>query len=170
MGMTGNELATLRRRAGLSQAVLAKRAGVSRQTISYWENKPALDGRVTTLAGIARAFDPPDRQRILNSRPGLGFVRLQVVGSISLANLRVFHAATALRSAVHAQMHRQDCGALTRRGMSCKLKSEPGKARCRLHGGLSTGPKTEEGKARIAEAQRRRWAKYRQQLGKPDKT
>ena len=28
-----------------------------------------------------------------------------------------------------------------------------GKARCRLHGGLSTGPKTPEGKARIAAAQ-----------------
>ena len=28
--------------------------------------------------------------------------------------------------------------------------------RCRFHGGLATGPKTAEGKARIAEAQRRR--------------
>ena len=33
--------------------------------------------------------------------------------------------------------------------------------RCRLHGGLSTGPKTPEGRARIAEAQRRRWARWR---------
>lgn len=168
--MTGNELAALRRSAGLSQSALAKRAGVSRQTISYWENKPALDGRTQTLAAIACAFDAPERLRILNSRPGLGFVRLQLSGAITLAHLRVFHAATALRSAVHAQMHRQDCGALTRRGMACKLKSEPGKARCRLHGGLSTGPKTAEGKARIAEAQHRRWTKYRQRPGKPDKT
>jgi hypothetical protein len=37
-----------------------------------------------------------------------------------------------------------------------------GKARCRLHGGLSTGPKTEAGRARIAEAQRRRWRAYRE--------
>lgn len=170
MGMTGNDLAALRRSTGLSQSALAKRVGVSRQAISYWENKPALDGRTQTLAAIARAFGPPDRLRILNSRAGLGFVRLQLSGLITLAHLRVFHAATALRSAVCAQMHRQDCGALTRRGMACKLKSEPGKARCRLHGGLSTGPKTTEGKARIAEAQRRRWAKYSQQLGKPDKT
>jgi hypothetical protein len=36
------------------------------------------------------------------------------------------------------------------------------KARCRLHGGLSTGPKTEAGRARIAEAQRRRWRGYRE--------
>jgi hypothetical protein len=31
-----------------------------------------------------------------------------------------------------------------------------------LHGGLSTGPKTEAGRARIAEAQRRRWRDYRE--------
>ena len=29
--------------------------------------------------------------------------------------------------------------------------------KCKLHGGLSTGPKTEEGRARIAAAQRARW-------------
>ena len=43
-----------------------------------------------------------------------------------------------------------------------KLRVEFGKARCRLHGGLSTGPKTEVGRARIAEAQRRRWRAYRE--------
>jgi len=29
--------------------------------------------------------------------------------------------------------------------------------RCKLHGGKSSGPKTAEGRARIAEAQRDRW-------------
>ena len=38
---------------------------------------------------------------------------------------------------------------------------EPRKARCRFHGGLSTGPRTDQGRARIAEAQRRRWRAYR---------
>jgi len=42
------------------------------------------------------------------------------------------------------------------------MRVEFGKARCRLHGGLSTGPKTEAGRARIAEAQRRRWRDYRE--------
>ncbi|WP_427026604.1 HGGxSTG domain-containing protein (plasmid) [Aureimonas ureilytica] len=51
------------------------------------------------------------------------------------------------------------CGAKTRAGGECQMRVEPGKHRCRLHGGLSTGPRTEEGRARIAEAQRRRWAK-----------
>jgi hypothetical protein len=40
--------------------------------------------------------------------------------------------------------------------------AEPGKARCRFHGGKSTGPKTQAGRARIAEAQRLRWRHYRE--------
>jgi len=52
---------------------------------------------------------------------------------------------------------RPRCGAKTRAGGSCLVRVELGKQRCRFHGGLSTGPKTEAGRARIAEAQRRRW-------------
>ena len=50
------------------------------------------------------------------------------------------------------------CGARNRQGKPCAVRVEPGKRRCRFHGGLSTGPRTAKGKARIAEAQRRRWA------------
>jgi hypothetical protein len=46
--------------------------------------------------------------------------------------------------------------------LACRMRVEFGKARCRLHGGLSTGPKTEAGRTRIAEAQRRRWRHYRE--------
>ncbi|QDA56019.1 hypothetical protein FHQ07_01135 [Thermomonas aquatica] len=42
------------------------------------------------------------------------------------------------------------CGAKTRKGFPCVRKVVPGKARCPNHGGLSTGPKTAEGKARAA--------------------
>jgi hypothetical protein len=45
---------------------------------------------------------------------------------------------------------------------TCLVRVEFGKARCRFQGGLSTGPKTEAGRARIAEAQRRRWRAYRE--------
>jgi hypothetical protein len=51
------------------------------------------------------------------------------------------------------------CGAHNRQGNPCSVRVEPGKRRCRFHGGLSTGPKTSAGRARIAEAQRRRWKK-----------
>ena len=45
------------------------------------------------------------------------------------------------------------CGARTRRGTACQKPPLAGKKRCRLHGGLSTGPRTAEGKSRIAASQ-----------------
>ena len=56
------------------------------------------------------------------------------------------------------------CGAKTRAGGCRQVRAEPGKARCRFHGGRSTGPKTQAGRARIAEAQRLRWRDYRERL------
>lgn len=67
---------------------------------------------------------------------------------------------------------RPQCGAKTRKGTPCVAKVfwpvtwlEPAK-RCRLHGGLSTGPKTPEGKLRLAEAARqtalRMWEERKQ--------
>lgn len=50
---------------------------------------------------------------------------------------------------------RPHCGAKTRAGGSCratpvwdKVNDKPRNGRCRMHGGLSTGAKTEEGKRR----------------------
>ena len=43
------------------------------------------------------------------------------------------------------------CGAKTRRGTRCRCPAMPN-GRCRLHGGLSTGPKTAEGIERIRRA------------------
>lgn len=45
---------------------------------------------------------------------------------------------------------RNYCLAKTRSGTKCQKPPVKGKSRCRLHGGLSTGPRTAEGKARIA--------------------
>jgi hypothetical protein len=59
------------------------------------------------------------------------------------------------------------CGARNRQGKPCGVRVEPGKRRCRFHGGLSTGPKTTAGRAKIAEAQRRRWSAFRAARGKP---
>ena len=59
---------------------------------------------------------------------------------------------------------RPKCGAKTRKGTPCLMRVEAGMPRCRLHGGLSTGPKTKEGRERIAAGQKRRWAAYRIKL------
>lgn len=48
------------------------------------------------------------------------------------------------------------CGARTKAGTPCKMKATYASGRCKLHGGLSTGPRTDEGKDRIREGQRRR--------------
>ena len=44
----------------------------------------------------------------------------------------------------------QRCGAKTRKGTPCQRPAYKRNGRCSLHGGRSTGPKTAEGKARIA--------------------
>jgi hypothetical protein len=56
-------------------------------------------------------------------------------------------------------------------GNRCKetaMKTKRGAWRCRLHGGLSTGPASPEGKARISAAARARWATYRAARAFPD--
>lgn len=47
------------------------------------------------------------------------------------------------------------CGARTRNGGICEARAVPGKRRCRLHGGLSMGAKTIEGRARQSETYQR---------------
>jgi hypothetical protein len=49
------------------------------------------------------------------------------------------------------QASRTPCGARRRRdGQPCEALSVPGKKRCKWHGGMSTGPRTPEGKAKVA--------------------
>lgn len=56
------------------------------------------------------------------------------------------------------------CGAsLGSDGAACG-KTAMVNGRCRLHGGKSTGPKTPEGRARIADAQRARWQRIGQSM------
>lgn len=46
-------------------------------------------------------------------------------------------------------LERRPCGARRRRdGKPCRSLNVPGRTRCKWHGGLSTGPKTKNGKAR----------------------
>ena len=61
---------------------------------------------------------------------------------------------------------RPRCGTRRRDGSRCqappvwdKRRYRPVNGRCRMHGGLSTGPKTEEGRRRIAESNRTRAAR-----------
>jgi hypothetical protein len=58
---------------------------------------------------------------------------------------------------------RGHCGAKTRKGTPCKAppvwdksKDKARNGRCKLHGGLSTGPKTDAGRKAIRASNRRR--------------
>ena len=53
------------------------------------------------------------------------------------------------------------CGARTRAGHPCRRNGTGKGQRCRNHGGRSTGPRTIEGRERIASAQRDRWKHWR---------
>ena len=67
---------------------------------------------------------------------------------------------------------RPRCGAKCRDGGRCQAppvwyrrRDKPVNGRCRMHGGLSTGPKTEEGRQRIAESNRSRSTRLRGKRG-----
>jgi hypothetical protein len=97
-------------------------------------------------------------------------------GAVWLSEVDLLHLKIALERA-EARSQRQErrllrrlrrksplCGARTRRGTACICKAVIGRERCRFHGGLSTGPRTEAGRRRVAEASRarmlRRWQQW----------
>ena len=53
------------------------------------------------------------------------------------------------------------CAARTRRGTCCKRKGSGRGGRCKLHGGMSTGPSTWAGRQAISQGQAARWARWR---------
>lgn len=170
---SGTDLRRARKNAGLSQAELARRAGLCRETVSNWENRPCLVwgspaiGRMVDVLGVEVL--PESFKSILRIYPrsnarawGWGLnpkVREMMEIECQLATARSRELSE--RVAEWNARRRVTCGAKTRKGTPCRMKSEPGKRRCKYHGGKSTGPKTAEGRKRIAEAQRRRWVRWR---------
>lgn len=159
--MTGAELRAHRKAAGLSQKSLAEHAGVCRETVQYWESKAEVPAwgvapqRFREVLGLGQHDVTCARTRrwghtLQNSVQG----ELDAYVEARLAHMRECEAQRAAR-------RRVICGARTRKGTDCRNKSEPGRGRCKFHGGMSTGPRTPEGRERIAEAQRRRWARSR---------
>lgn len=155
--MTGAELAKLRRAAGLSQTALGRRVGIGRHAVSYWEQKPKLDPYAHAVRCIAEVLDvpkPPPSRILTFTFPRVALPRWLVAEKVRLETM-----AAKLKEC--AAQRRVSCNAKTRKGTSCKMKSEPGKRRCKFHGGKSTGPRTPEGKARIVASNRLRWATWR---------
>lgn len=157
--LTGPQLQAIRRGRGINQTRMGQLIGCSRHAVSFWETKP---GQINTRWGVpARMVEYleisvlPNYQASKRAR-GLGVL----LDPQQAARDRQF-ARVSARFAAQAARHRQPCQAQTRKGRPCRNLSEPGRRRCKFHGGMSTGPRTPEGKARIAEAQKARWAAYR---------
>ncbi len=153
--MTGTELKRLRKQLGLSRPVLARLCGVDKYTIRYWERKSQVAQRGYApgrILGVLRGLKAGNND---NEIPSMQIRKNQVdlaAGQGVLQNPRVFCG------------QKRQCGAQTRLGRPRRAMPIRGKSRCRNHGGYSTGPKTALGRARIAEAQRRRWAKWRRAI------
>ena len=135
--MTGSDLKNHRIAAKLSRPALARKANLHPDSIKYWEGKERVDIR--------------------------GWAPSRIIDALGLAASMRGNFPTPLR-ARHGVLDDpgvlcppKKCGAKTRRGTPCQMKAVPGKNRCRLHGGLSTGPKTAEGRQRIRDAQHKRW-------------
>ena len=162
VGLTGKDLKRLRRARGVNQSEMGRMIGIGRHSVSYWECKPAFDlkwpyrGRPLEML-TALGYDLPIFVMPMRAR-GDGVL---VPHDEQRERLDRLNEARLKRLLEQGERRRQRCNATTRKGHPCKLMSEPGRTRCKFHGGMSTGPKTAEGKARIAEAQRKRWADYR---------
>lgn len=147
--MTGDELKQHRLRRGLSRSALAALAGLHPSSVKYWEKKgkARICGHAPSQLLLAMGLELPKRPQIFQTPrrtrdnfPTTTRARDGVLGSVAV------------------QSFSKQCGARNRKGTACRSKPLPGKRRCRFHGGLSTGPKTQAGRNRIAEAQRERWA------------
>ncbi|MHA6686881.1 HGGxSTG domain-containing protein [Mesorhizobium sp. A556] len=135
---TAAELKAWRSAAGWSQRDLARTAGVHVNTVKYHEGLSGVIGgwavnRFRSAFELGRVL-PPNTSRV-----------------------ELFLQAG---NSPHGEDGLSLCGAKTRKGAPCRAKALPGRNRCKFHGGMSTGPKTIQGRDRIAEAQRRRWREY----------
>ena len=62
------------------------------------------------------------------------------------------NVATGLEWRFGSNWPGERCGAKTRKGTPCQRPANKKNGRCRLHGGASSGPRTEVGRARISAA------------------
>ena len=157
--MTGVELKAERNAAGLSQAKLANLAGIHRLSVCYWEKKAVVGRRHDWAANRML--------KVLGTKVlYINWTNTRARGDGVLVDSQqewLDRQSSRLKEQALEQVarYRQRCGAKTRKGHPCRLMSEPGRRRCKFHGGLSTGPRTPAGKERIAVAQRKRWAEWR---------
>jgi DNA-binding transcriptional regulator YiaG len=173
---TGRQLRAARVLLGWTRVDLARASGVHANSVAYWEataniptgpyHEPIACRRMRAAllaAGVRTKVSPSigvelcgrdnsDTSTRARARPRHGVKRSVVPG----------HAAP-VRPNKPARPSRAEprlCRARTRRGDPCQRTALPN-GRCANHGGKSTGPRTRQGRERIAAVQRRRWREWR---------
>lgn len=174
--VTGCQIRAARALLGWSRAQLAGAAGLHGNSITYWEETPVIrTGRREphACAGIREALHRAGVEFIGHAKPGVRLCQNAYfvtrppsrarprhgVKPISLGLATLLRSKTATIIAARRKAS-SPCGARTRAGAACRRKALAN-GRCRNHGGLSSGPRTPEGRRRIAEVQHRRWAEWR---------
>lgn len=94
---------------------------------------------------------PESEFRATDARARMTSVPLPELLHPSHARVRAYDSGRVDNHKITARLEKRvdKCGATRHRdGQRCEAKPEPGKRRCRFHGGRSTGPRTEAGKAK----------------------
>ena len=171
----GCQISAARALLGWSRAQLAAAAGLNVNSIAYWEAMTVISAKREphACARIRQALHQAGVEFVGHAKPGARLAENAnyVMRPPSRARARhgvirvSAHLAVAARNktqpAVAARRKPSGpCGARTRTGAPCR-RTGLSNGRCPNHGGLSSGPRTPEGRARIAEVQRRRWAAWR---------
>jgi hypothetical protein len=140
---TGTEVRRARERAGMSRRALADAAGLHPNSIKRLEGLGDIPcsswyalKRVAPYLPWFVVINPPIRREPRKER----------LCAAKCAPAGVVPPVPEVKKL---------CGARTRKGPPCVAPARPN-GRCRMHGGLSTGPRTPEGRQRIVDALRRR--------------
>jgi transcriptional regulator with XRE-family HTH domain len=179
----GGQIKAARALIGWSRHDLAIAAGLHVNAVAWWETKdvipigtyaePVACRRIREalrMAGVVFLINPSPGVRICEKNTIKRRVPARARAPASWTLTPTGNAPDKTQRITHDQVEppRQisppasgRCGAKTRSGGTCRRKGISPGNRCANHGGLSTGPKSEKGRRRIAMAQKRRWAAYR---------
>jgi hypothetical protein len=144
-----------------AQAVFEARQAQEGQRSTEATNSAVLDAILiewAELTGITyrqverpKTSAPEPEFRATNTRARMTSVPLPELLQPSRAHVRAYDSGGAGNHKITARLEKRadKCGATRHRdSLPCQAKPEPGKRRCRFHGGRSTGPKTDAGKAK----------------------
>lgn len=169
---TGSQIRAGRALLGWTQNDLAIAAKLHKNAVAFWERKDRIPAEICrephACERIRKALERAGVETVSRPTPGVRLCRDHNFFTLR-ARARAHHGL--LRSPIdtvqrsdntHSEppetlAQSQLCAAQTRAGPPCRRPAMVN-GRCRNHGGLSTGPRTEAGRRRIALAQKARWA------------